>query len=106
MFNIVSAFRRVAGYQFATGKSTSWVGEERTAKPPTTSCAMTPPLASSQAWPPCRGPSPTTVVLPYTVSVRSNTNPDSSKKHHASWMCKFILASKHIHICAENHTIL
>lgn len=70
-------FRRVAGYQFVTERSTSWVDGEKMGKHLTTLCAMTRPLASSHARLLCLVQSPTMAVLPYTVSVRNNAKPDS-----------------------------
>ncbi len=70
-------FRRVAVCPFVMERSTSWVDEEKTLKPLTTSCATTRPPASSDARLLCLVPSPTMAALPYNVSAENNANPES-----------------------------
>lgn len=77
-------------------RSTCWVDGEKTAKPLTMLCATTRPLASSHARLQCLVPSPTMAVLPYTVSAKNNTNPESICKHPSrlsqTWSCRLLHA--------------
>ncbi len=87
-------FRRVAVCSFVMERSTSWVDEEKTLKPLTTSCATTRPPASSHARLLCLVPSPTMAALPYNVSAKNNANPESICKCTCrlsqKWSCRLL----------------